>query len=559
MTARTRTGSGAGTEGRLRPADRHAVRLPAAPGRSRPLRPKSVTVIGGGIAGLNAAAVLAERGVDVVLVESGPRLGGRVSAWPLPGGRTMSRGFHAFFRQYYNLRDLLRRADPDLSRLRPLADYPLTRRGGATDSFAAIPTTPPFNLAGFVLSSPTFPLSGLTEIDTAAAFELIDVDFPDSFARYDGESAAAFLDRLRFPAEARHLALEVFARSFFADPDDFSAGELVAMFHTYFAGSSEGLLFDVPTDDYDTALWAPLGDHLADLGVRIETDRTATALRCGPRRWTVTTDSGEVDSDAVVLAADPAAARRLVATLRADEPAEAEWASRVAATRNAPPFAVLRLWFDGPVDPDRPAFLGTSGFDLLDNVSRLDRFEAGAADWVREHGGSVVELHAYALTGTALQETAVSGAGVSETAVPETAMPQGGASQGAVAPRAVVEKAIADRLLADLHTVWPETSRLTARESQLLIRDDCGLTDPRPWHERPGVETPLTGLVLAGDWVRCDAPVALMERAATTGALAANALLARWRVAGTDLWSPPPRGLLRRGLLGRMRRTTTRG
>ncbi|RAE30096.1 isorenieratene synthase, partial [Burkholderia multivorans] len=144
---------------------------------------------------------------------------------------------------------------------------------------------------------------------------------------------------------------------------------------------------------------------------------------------------------------DPAAARRLVATLRADEPAEAEWASRVAATRNAPPFAVLRLWFDGPVDPDRPAFLGTSGFDLLDNVSRLDRFEAGAADWVREHGGSVVELHAYALTGTALQETAVSGAGVSETAVPETAMPQGGASQGAVAPRAVVEKAIADRLL----------------------------------------------------------------------------------------------------------------
>ena len=153
----------------------------------------------------------------------------------------------------------------------------------------------------------------------------------------------------------------------------------------------------------------------------------------------------------------------------------------------------------------------------------------------------------------------MSGAGVSETAVPETAMPQGGASQGAVAPRAVVEKAIADRLLADLHTVWPETSRLTARESQLLIRDDCGLTDPRPWHERPGVETPLTGLVLAGDWVRCDAPVALMERAATTGALAANALLARWRVAGTDLWSPPPRGLLRRGLLGRMRRTTTRG
>ncbi|MBE8145808.1 hypothetical protein IOD13_00240 [Brevibacterium casei] len=254
-----------------------------------------------------------------------------------------------------------RPAPPCRSRPLPSASargLSLTRRGGATDSFAAIPTTPPFNLAGFVLSSPTFPLSGLTEIDTAAAFELIDVDFPDSFARYDGESAAAFLDRLRFPAEARHLALEVFARSFFADPDDFSAGELVAMFHTYFAGSSEGLLFDVPTDDYDTALWAPLGDHLADLGVRIETDRTATALRCGPRRWTVTTDSGEVDSDAVVLAADPAAARRLVATRALTSP------RRPSGRAGSPPPATRprsRCSDCGSTDPSTPTVPPSSG------------------------------------------------------------------------------------------------------------------------------------------------------------------------------------------------------
>ena len=83
-------------------------------------------------------------------------------------------------------------------------------------------------------------------------------DFPGTFSAYDGESAAAFLDRLRFPDKARHLALEVFARSFFAHPSEFAAGELVAMFHSYFLGSSEGLLFDVPGDDYDTVLWAPL-------------------------------------------------------------------------------------------------------------------------------------------------------------------------------------------------------------------------------------------------------------------------------------------------------------
>ena len=73
----------------------------------------------------------------------------------------MSRGFHAFFRQYYNLRAVLRRTDPTLERLRPLDDYPLVRDGGGSDSFAHIPRTPPWNLAAFVARSPSFDLPGL--------------------------------------------------------------------------------------------------------------------------------------------------------------------------------------------------------------------------------------------------------------------------------------------------------------------------------------------------------------------------------------------------------------
>lgn len=54
----------------------------------------------------------------------------------------MSRGFHAFFRQYYNLRSLLARTDPSLDRLVPVTDYPLVGRDGLRDSFARIPRTP---------------------------------------------------------------------------------------------------------------------------------------------------------------------------------------------------------------------------------------------------------------------------------------------------------------------------------------------------------------------------------------------------------------------------------
>ena len=76
----------------------------------------------------------------------------------------------------------------------------------------------------------------------------------------------------------------MFARSFFADPSEFSAGELVAMFHTYFLGSAEGLLFDVPDDDYDTALWAPLGRYLDSLGVEVRTGDRVVGLSAGPPR-----------------------------------------------------------------------------------------------------------------------------------------------------------------------------------------------------------------------------------------------------------------------------------
>ena len=46
----------------------------------------------------------------------------------------MERGFHAFFRQYYNLRALLRRVDPELSMLAPLDDYPILGPDGMVQS-----------------------------------------------------------------------------------------------------------------------------------------------------------------------------------------------------------------------------------------------------------------------------------------------------------------------------------------------------------------------------------------------------------------------------------------
>ncbi|MEU7259558.1 FAD-dependent oxidoreductase [Streptomyces rimosus] len=490
--------------------DRRARVVPPPPGRAGISGEAPHTaVIGGGIAGLAAATALAERGVRVALYEREAGLGGRLSGRQVQladGFRaTMTRGFHAFFRQYYNLRGLLRRADPALGMLTGLPDYPLRHSSGLRDSFAHVPRTPPWSALGFALLSPTFTLREMARMNPRAALPLLDVRTPGVYERLDGVSARDFLDRIRFPEAAHHLAFEVFSRSFFADPGELSSAEMALMFHIYFLGSSEGLLFDVPDEPFPQALWEPLGRYLTGHGVAVHTGCAVETVEPRPDGGvTVLGSHGAARHDAVVLALDTAGLRGLVAASpRLGDPG---WRERVRRLRTAPPFLVSRLWLDRRVAPDRPGFLGTSGFGALDNVSVLERWEGEAARWASRTGGSVVELHAYALR--------------TDTD----------------------RRAQQDRLLDQLSRVYPETRGAKVVDAQHEWRADCPLFPVGGYQDRPTVRTPDPAVMVAGDLVRTDLPVALMERAATTGFLAANALLARWGVRGQTLWTVPDRG-----------------
>lgn len=483
-----------------------------------PRRPR-VVVAGGGIAGLTAAMALAERGVVVDLCERQDRLGGRAGGWTttLPDGTSvgMSRGFHAFFRQYYNLRALLRRTDPYLRLLTPVPDYPLLDREGRTDTFRGLPRTPPWNALAFALRSPTFTPRDLLRLNAWAAFSLVNVAVPETYRRLDRLDAEEFLARLRFPAAARHLAFEVFSRSFFAPPDQLSAAELAVMFHVYFLGSAEGLLFDVPITPFHS-LWKNLGRHLTENGgtVRLGSPVVAVHPQRGGYRVDLTSDA--LRADAVVLALDVQGLRELVAA----SPAlgTPQWRRRIAALATAPPFLVRRLWLDRPVAPHRPAFLATGGMAPLDNISVLERYDRDAAGWAAATGGSVVELHAYAVS----------------------------------APR----EETSARLLRRLHEVYPETAGARTVGDRSEWHRDCPLFAPGTYFDRPTVAGPAPGLVLAGDGVRIDLPVALMERAATTGWYAANLLLSGWNLAGHPLTTVPLRGRLALPRLARRPRQT---
>ena len=473
---------------------------------------RTAVVVGGGIAGVAAATVLAERGIATTVLEREPALGGRAGAAPLrlATGETvqMERGFHAFFRQYYNLRNLLRRISPDLDFLAPLDDYPILGPHGRRQSLADIPRKPPWNIAALTRRTPELTLPALARTGLREALSMLAFDIGHTYRRHDHRSAAEYLDALRFPPAARRMLFDVFAHSFFNPEEGMSAAELLMMFHFYFTGSREGLIFDVARAPFSTAIWQPMGRYLANLGVRVATGTAARAMRRERGRWLIETGAAEhaaVTADAVVLALDVPGLQRL---LPATPFRGGAWADALASLATTLPFAVWRLWLDTATAPGRAPFAGTAGFPLLDNISLFHLFEDESRAWADAHRGSVVELHAYA--------------------VPETA----------------TEAELRAALLRGLHHLYPETRASRVLDDAFLLRRDCPAFAPGSHARRPRVVTPHPGLYLAGDFVRIDQPSALMERAAATGICAANAILRRWHLPPEPLAAVRRTGIL---------------
>jgi isorenieratene synthase len=469
-----------------------------------------VVVCGGGIAGITAATLLAERGVRVVLLEKETFLGGRAASFPdrLRDGTAfeMERGFHAFFRQYHNLRDLLRRVDPRLAFLAPMHDYPLLGPNGARESFADLPVRTPFNLIELVRRTPTLGLRDLMRVDVARAVEMLSFDPLDTYGRWDGVTAREYLDSLRFPDAARHMLFDVFAHSFFNPEDDYSAAELLAMFHFYFLGNPDGLVFDVMRRPFGPAIFEPLAGHLETRGVSIRRGVSVERIdRSDGRVRIVASDT--IDADAVVLALSVPALKDVASRSRGLPDALSTSIDSLDVTA---PFAVLRLFFDRPPNRDRAPFAGTTGLGILDNISIFEKLEDESLAWATRTGGSVVELHAYAVD------------------------------------PAASERDLRAQLIEGLYAAYPETRSARVIEDRFLLRRDCPAFRPGSHAARPRPVTEAKEIALAGDFVRLPFATALMERAATSGMFAANALLRERGLHPHPIRVPTMRGMMAR-------------
>lgn len=485
--------------------------LPRAGKHSRVESPQSAIVVGGGLAGVAAATVLAERGVSVVLVESEGYLGGRAGAWTdqLSSGDNfeMERGFHAFFRQYYNVRSLLRRVDPELSCLKPLHDYPILGPEGQVQSFSGLPIKPPWNVIALTKRAPTIGFFDLLKVNKRAALAMMQYQRDWTYEKYDQMTAGDYLRSLNFPPDAQQMLFDVFSRSFFNPGEDMSAAELLMMFHFYFAGNPEGLIFDVAAQPFSTAIWKPLEDYLAKLKVDVRTHCSASRVSKGSTsRWAVAVEGELLAADHVVLAANiPALQSIVAASPDLDDQSFRKSIDSLALTN---PFTVWRLWLDKAANADRKPFAGTTGIGSLDNISLYHLFEDESREWVARNGGAVVELHAYGV------------------------------------PFDAVEQDIREDLMQAFTRFYPEFSGANILDERFLMRGDCPGFAPGSDASRPDVATAHEGIALAGDFVRLQSPTALMERAVASGYLAANTLLAPYDIKPEPIYSVPLHGIL---------------
>ncbi len=470
-------------------------------------RPR-VLVVGAGLAGIGVACDLSERGFRVVLREANGYLGGKLGAWRErdASGTELSveHGFHAFFRQYYNLNAFLDRTSVR-EHLTPVDDYLILTADGGQQRFGDIETTPYLNLLALMRKG----LFRLRDLLFTRAIHEMDVflgyDREATFRELDHVSYAEFARRAELP-ERLQLVFNTFARSFFADRDRMSMAELVKSFHFYYLSHDHGLLYDYPAGSYEEKVLAPLRAYMEQREVSIQLGRGCAQIE--PRAQGGYLADDEV-FDYVVLATSAVAATSIVRASPRLSASAPKLAGQLETLRPGQRYAVLRLWITRALRPGLPVFVSMERRRILDSVTQCHRISDDARAFTRTHaGGAVLELHSYAL------------------------------------PEELQDAEVQSAFMADLLHYFPELHGQRIVHELLTVRRDFTAFHVGAAAQRPGTECELAGFFVAGDWVKLPCPAMLMEAAYTSGLLATNLILRREGLRTYPVHTVPLRGLL---------------
>jgi squalene-associated FAD-dependent desaturase len=468
----------------------------------------SIFIVGGGLAGLASAAALAGRGLQITLLESRPRLGGRASSFPDPAtGEHVDNCQHVSMACCTNLADFCKRVGTDKLFQR---EDGLVFLGpdGRLSTLRAGWLPAPFHLAGSFARARYLTWDDKRRIAYGMACL--------RFSRGDlpGESFASWL--LRHGQSVRTINLfwaTVLVSALNERLEQMDVSHARKVFLDGFLRNRRGYEMEIPLVPLGELYGTRLEEWLRAKGVDVRLTSGVRTVEIDDEGGVtgVTLRSGEIMAADFVLVTVPF---DRVSALFSEPARQLLPALRDCQTLMPSPVTGVHLWFDREVCPLPHAV----------TVGRL-------IQWVFNH--------------TALQgRSAPEGGGQYLQLVIS-------ASYDLVA---LDKAAILDAVMRELGEIWP-----IAREAKLLrswVVTEHGATfGVRPGVDahRPPQRTPVDGLFLAGDWTATGWP-ATMEGAVRSGYRAAEGILEDLGRPTRLVCSELPPGPLAELLLGQSKR-----
>jgi squalene-associated FAD-dependent desaturase len=462
---------------------------------------QSVLVIGGGLAGLSCAVALAEAGFRVRLFEKRPHLGGRATSYTLPDGSEVDNCQHVTLGCCTNLADFYRRAGA-AEKIRFYDRLYFADAQGRRSTIEAAALPPPLHMA------PSFLLFEALSIADKRGIANAMLAIARAGGNPPGADGASMLDWLHRTGQTP-AAIERFWRVVLVSALDEELARTdarygIEVFWKAFLGNRHGYRVGIPS--------VPLGELYEGCREAVVRRGGEVRLRSGVREIRVNENrfAGAVLEDGPLEEADAcvvAVSHDVLLNILPEEMREES--SPLAGLRHikTSPITGVHLWFDRMVM--REPFL-----TLLDHTTQ----------WVFNksllYAPSETETHQArpmsqvgAATGTA---GAVPGGQYLQLVI--------SASYDLV-PR--LRQEIIELCVKELADVLPAT-----REAKIVkatvIKEINATFSPEPGVDRwrPGQESSVKNLFLAGDWTRTGWP-STMEGAVRSGYLAAEALMAR--------------------------------
>ena len=474
-----------------------------------------VIVIGAGFAGLSAAVALAERGVRVLVLERRPRLGGRATSYRDPAtGEAVDNGQHVLFGCYRETRRFLRRvgADRDV-RLDPSLAVESIDVDGVRTRLDCPHLPAPFHLLAGVLEWDRVPASErwaalrmLRAIraerarDRAEAPRAAAGDEARGAARAD-ETVRDWLVRCGQGPRLRHLLWEPLALAALNQrPEQAAAPPFARVLAELCGPGRTDAAIGIPGLPLAAFYAVPARRFVEARGGSVRTRTAATVRVDGTGLRGVAAGETLLRAEAVIAAVPWYALPGLLP----DHPDALAPVIEAARATPASPIVTVHLWVDRPLLSS--PFVGLPGRTTQWAFETPpDHREAGAPG----EGRGVAET------------CGAGGAGEHRPAGARLTLVMSGADDVAHLPN----PRVVARAAADLRDALPD--RGWRIEHASVVREPRATFSLAPGQPpRPGTETPVDGLLLAGDWIDTGLP-GTIESAVVSGHRAAEAALAR--------------------------------